>query len=110
MQAQLDLPGTPFHRAKRARDFILGAIRERVEQRKAQYLAGSAAKDTLLSWFASAKVAEGDPLDTQELSVRCLPPGRLTRLVLHACAPSHARAVPCTSACERTDCWQGMAV
>lgn len=79
----MDLPGTPYNRAKQARDYILGAIRERVEARKAEYLAGSAKRDTLLSWFASAKVADGDPLDIEELSVR-------------ACAPwLPAQAVPC---------------
>lgn len=67
---QLDLPGTPYNTAKRARDFILDAIRERVAAKKAEFEAGRARKDTLLSFYASAKVEDGEPLDIDELSVR----------------------------------------
>jgi hypothetical protein len=67
--AQLDLPGTPYNTAKRARDFILAAIRERVVQKRHEFEAGNARKDTLLSFYAGAKVEEGDPLDVHELSV-----------------------------------------
>ena len=66
---QLDLPGTPFNTAKRARDFILEAIRERVAAKKAEFESGRARKDTLLSFYASAKVEDGEPLDINELSV-----------------------------------------
>ncbi len=67
---QLDLPGTPYNTAKRARDFILDAIRDRVAAKKAEFEAGNVHKDTLLSFFASAKVEDGEPLDVHDLSVR----------------------------------------
>ena len=67
---QLDLPGTPFNKAKRARDFILDAIRERVAAKKAEFEAGTVKKDTLLSFFASAKVEDGEALNVHDLSVR----------------------------------------
>lgn len=69
---QLDLPGTPFNTARKARDFILEAIRERVLQKKAEFEAGTARKDTLLSFYAGAKYEEGDALDVHDLSVRSL--------------------------------------
>ncbi|CAL8463724.1 g3258 [Coccomyxa elongata] len=68
----LDLPGTPYNTAKRARDFILDAIRERVAAKKAEFEAGRARKDTLLSFYASAKVEDGEPLDINELSMNVL--------------------------------------
>ena len=67
---QLDLPGTPFNKARKARDFILAAIKERVAERKLDFERGSVKKDTLLAFYASAKVDEGDPLDEHELAVR----------------------------------------
>ena len=67
---QLDLPGTPFNKARKARDYILAAIKERVAERKLDFERGSVKKDTLLAFYASAKVDEGDPLDEHELAVR----------------------------------------
>ncbi len=66
---QLDAPGTPFRRARRAKEYILAAIKDRVAEKKREFERGSVKKDTLLSFFASAKVDEGDPLDEPELAV-----------------------------------------
>lgn len=66
---QLDLPGTPFNTARKARGFILEAIRERVLQKKAEFESGTVKKDTLLSFYAAAKYDEGEPLDLHDLSV-----------------------------------------
>ena len=69
LPVQLDLPGTPFNRARKARDYILAAIRERVAEKKLEFERGSVRKDTLLAFYASAKADEGDPLDEHELAV-----------------------------------------
>lgn len=68
--AQLDAPGTPFRKARAARDFILAAIRDRVAEKKQEFEQGAVKKDTLLAFFASAKVEEGEPLDEHDLAVR----------------------------------------
>ncbi len=68
--AQLDAPGTPFRKATEARDYILAAIRDRVAEKKQEFERGAAKKDTLLAFFASAKVEEGEPLDEHDLAVR----------------------------------------
>ena len=68
--AQLDAPGTPFRKAREARDFILAAIRDRVAEKKQEFGQGAVKKDTLLAFFASAKVEEGEPLDEHDLAVR----------------------------------------
>ena len=69
LSVQLDLPGTPFNRARKARNFILAAIKERVAEKKLEFERGSVKKDTLLAFYASAKAEEGDPLDEHELAV-----------------------------------------
>ena len=72
LPVQLDLPGTPFNSARKARDYILAAIKERVAEKKLEFERGSVKKDTLLAFYASAKADEGDPLDEHELAVsRC---------------------------------------
>ena len=74
LAVQLDLPGTPFNRARKARDYILAAIKERVAEKKLEFERGSVKKDTLLAFYASAKADEGDPLDEHELAVsHCTP-------------------------------------
>ena len=70
---QLDLPGTPFNRARKARNYILAAIKERVAEKKLEFERGSVKKDTLLAFYASAKADEGDPLDEHELAVSHCP-------------------------------------
>lgn len=70
--AQLDLPGTPYSTARKAKEFILEAIRERVTAKKAEFESGRVKKDTLLSFFASAKAEDGEPLDVHDLSVGAL--------------------------------------
>ena len=72
MYLQLDAPFTPFRRARKAKEYILGAIKDRVAEKKRELERGSVKKDTLLSFFASAKVEEGDPLDEPELGVSYL--------------------------------------
>ena len=69
---QLDAPFTPFRRARKAKEYILAAIKDRVAEKKREFERGSVKKDTLLSFFASAKVEEGDPLDEPELGVSYL--------------------------------------
>ena len=66
---QLDAPGSPFRKARKAKDYILDAIRDRITEKKREFEQGSVKKDTLLSFFASAKVEEGEPLNEYELSV-----------------------------------------
>ena len=73
LPVQLDLPGTPFNSARKARDYILAAIKERVTEKKLEFERGSVKKDTLLAFYASAKADEGDPLDEHELAVSCSP-------------------------------------
>ena len=69
---QLDLPGTPFRRAKRAKAYILERIAGRVAaKRDAMLAAGPAAqRSTLLEHYMGARLADGDDLDTHFLSVR----------------------------------------
>lgn len=66
---QLDAPGTPFRRARKAKEYILAAIKDRVAEKKREFERGNVKRDTLLSFFASAKVEEGDPLDEANLAV-----------------------------------------
>ena len=47
LPVQLDLPGTPFNRARKARDYILAAIKGRVAEKKLEFERGSVNKDTL---------------------------------------------------------------
>ena len=70
---QLDAPGTPFRRARKAKEYILAAIKDRVAEKTREFERGSVKKDTLLSFFASAKVDEGDPLNEPELAVSHYP-------------------------------------
>ncbi|CAL5224422.1 g7105 [Coccomyxa viridis] len=68
----LDAPGTPFRRARKAKEYILAAIKDRVAEKTREFERGSVKKDTLLSFFASAKVDEGDPLNEPELAMNVL--------------------------------------
>ena len=70
---QLDAPGSPFRKARKAKEYILDAIRDRIAEKKREFEQGSVKKDTLLSFFASAKVEEGEPLNEYELSVSFSP-------------------------------------
>ena len=69
---QLDMPGTPFHTAKRAKAFILERITGRVvAKRDAMLAAGAAARrTTLLEHYMGARLADGDDLDPHFLSAR----------------------------------------
>lgn len=66
---QLDAPGSPFRKARKAKEYILDAIRDRIAEKMREFEQGTVKKDTLLSFFASAKVEEGEPLNEYELSV-----------------------------------------
>ena len=97
LPVQLDLPGMPFNRARKARDYILAAIKERVAEKKLEFERGSVKKDTLLAFYASAKADEGDPLDEHELAVSlchlrlpgCSASGNMWDTLLHIFCPLH---------------------
>ena len=66
---QTDEPGSPFMRAAAARDHILAAIRARVAANREAYRSEPGRRDTLMAHFAGARMADGDDLDVDYLSV-----------------------------------------
>ena len=71
---QLDLPGTPFWKAKRAKAYILERIAGRVAAKRDAMLAAGprGQRSTLLEHYMGARLADGDDLDTHFLSMTVL--------------------------------------
>lgn len=64
----IDLPGIPFRRDLRARDDVKAALAASVTAYKAAFDAGGVPPSTMVSYYMSARAADGDPLSTTELA------------------------------------------
>lgn len=95
--AQINLPGSPYRKAKEARTKLLAAIRPSVEKAISDLKAGKfdhlRRKSTMQNFMATS-AAEGDELDAKDVSVCpcCLVQGCFDQ--------QHVSASP--------DCWPGL--
>lgn len=64
----IDLPGTPFRRALRARDDVKAALAASVAAYKSAFEVGGVPPATMMSYYMAARAADGDPLSTLELA------------------------------------------